>query len=52
MQRTVASMRNTYSNFVGKLQGKISLGRRRRSWNNNIKMDVNEEVVRVQCRLV
>jgi hypothetical protein len=32
--------RNVYRNFIGKLEGKRPLGRRRRKWNGNIKMDL------------
>jgi hypothetical protein len=34
--------RNTYRLFVGKPEGKISLGRPRRRWMDNIKMDLGE----------
>jgi hypothetical protein len=33
-------MRNAYNIFVGKLEGKRSLGRPRRLWGDNIKMEV------------
>jgi hypothetical protein len=34
--------RNAYRIFVGKLEGKRPLGRRRRRWVDNIKMDLRE----------
>jgi hypothetical protein len=34
--------RTTYRIFVGKLEEKRSLGRPRRRWMNNIKMDLRE----------
>jgi hypothetical protein len=33
---------NTYRTLVGKLEGKRPLGRRRRRWEDNIKMDLRE----------
>jgi len=36
-----------YSVLVGKPEGKMSLGRPRHRWENNIKMDLQEEVSRV-----
>jgi hypothetical protein len=33
---------NAYENLVGKGGGKRPLGRRRRKWQNNIKMDLRE----------
>jgi hypothetical protein len=35
-------LRNTYNIFVGKPEGKRSLGRPRRRWEDNIKMDFRE----------
>jgi hypothetical protein len=35
-------MRNAYGILVGKLEGKRPLGRPRRRWVNNIKMDLRE----------
>jgi hypothetical protein len=35
-------MRNAYRMFVGKCEGKRPLGRRRRRWVDNIKMDLRE----------
>jgi hypothetical protein len=34
--------RNVYKILVGKPEGKISLGRRRRRWENGIRMDLTE----------
>jgi hypothetical protein len=34
--------RNAYRIFVGKLEGKKPLGRPRRRWGDNIKMDLRE----------
>jgi hypothetical protein len=34
--------RNAYRILVGKPEGKRPLGRRRRGWENNIKMDLRE----------
>ena len=34
--------RNAYRVFVGKPEGKRSLGRPRRRWEDNIKMDLSE----------
>jgi hypothetical protein len=34
--------RNAYRILVGKLEGKRPLGRQRRRWENNIKMDLRE----------
>jgi hypothetical protein len=34
--------RNTYSVLVGNPEGKIPLGRSRRRWEDDIKMDVRE----------
>ena len=45
--RHVASMeqsRNAYRVLVRKPEGKRTLGRPRRSWEDNIKMDLREEV--------
>jgi hypothetical protein len=35
-------MRNVYSIFVGKPEGKRPLGRPRRRWEDNIRMDLRE----------
>ena len=35
-------MRSEYKVLVGKPEGKRSLGRYRRGWNDNIKMDLQE----------
>jgi hypothetical protein len=37
--------RNGYRIFVEKTEGKRSLGRHRRRWVNNIKMDLREDEV-------
>jgi hypothetical protein len=34
--------RNAYKIFIGKPEGKRPLGRRKRKWVNNIKMDLRE----------
>jgi hypothetical protein len=36
--------RGVYRNLVGKLEGKIPLGRPRRRWVDNIRMDLQEVV--------
>jgi hypothetical protein len=38
----IGEERNAYSILVVKLEGKRSLGRLRRSWMDNIKMDLRE----------
>jgi hypothetical protein len=38
----VGEKRNVYSILVGKSEGKRPLGRRRRKWVDNIKMDLRE----------
>jgi hypothetical protein len=35
-------MRNAYRIFVGRPEGKITLGRSRRRWVDNIKIDLRE----------
>jgi hypothetical protein len=35
-------MRNAYEILVGKLEGKIPLGRPRRKWVGNIRMELTE----------
>jgi hypothetical protein len=35
-------MRNAYSILVGKSEGKRPLGRSKRRWENNIRMDLSE----------
>jgi hypothetical protein len=35
-------MRNSYDNFVGKLEGKRPLGRPRRTWEDNINIALRE----------
>jgi hypothetical protein len=40
--------RNAYRVSVGKTEGKTPLGRRRRRWEDNIKMDLGE-IDRVLC---
>jgi hypothetical protein len=35
-------MRNAYKILVGKLEGKIPLGRPRHRWEDNIRMDLSE----------
>jgi hypothetical protein len=40
----MGEMRNAYRNVVGKPEGKRPLGRSRRRWKDNIKMDVREIV--------
>jgi hypothetical protein len=39
---TRGERRNTYRIFVRKPEGKISLGRPRRRWEDNIKIDLRE----------
>jgi hypothetical protein len=39
---TNGERRNAYSILVGKPEGKRPLGRRRRKWVDNIKMDLRE----------
>jgi hypothetical protein len=39
---TSGGKRNAYRILVGKLEGKRPLGRPRRGWDDNIKMDVRE----------
>jgi hypothetical protein len=39
---TNRAKRNAYRIFVGKQEGKRPLGRQRRRWVNNVKMDVRE----------
>jgi hypothetical protein len=41
--------RNAYRVLMGKLEGKISLGRPIRRWENNIKIDFRE--IRLGCRM-
>jgi hypothetical protein len=36
----MGEMRNAYTILVGKPEGKIPLGRPRRAWEDNIKMDI------------
>jgi hypothetical protein len=38
----VEAKRNTYRTSVGKLEGKRLIGRPRRRWMDNIKMDLRE----------
>jgi hypothetical protein len=38
----VGEMRNTYNILVGKPEGKRSVGRRRRRWEDNIRMYLRE----------
>jgi hypothetical protein len=38
----MGKMRNIYNILVGKTEGKRPLGRSRRKWENNIKMDLRE----------
>jgi hypothetical protein len=38
----MGEMRNAYNNFVRKLEGKRPLGRSRRRWEDNIRMDLRE----------
>jgi hypothetical protein len=40
--RRMGGPRNTYKVLVGKSEGKTPLGTRRRSWENNYKMDLRE----------
>ena len=42
---TYGERRGVYIGFVGKLEGKRPLGRPRRRWEHNIKMDLQEEVL-------
>jgi hypothetical protein len=39
---TNGEMRNAYTILVGKPEGKIPLGRQRRRWVDNVKMDLRE----------
>jgi hypothetical protein len=43
----MGKMRNAYTFFVGKPEGKRPVERPRCSWNNNIKMDLREIVCEV-----
>jgi hypothetical protein len=38
----MGKMRNAYITLVGKTAGKIPLGRPRRRWEDNIRMDIRE----------
>jgi hypothetical protein len=38
----MGGLRNAYNIFVGKLEGKKPLGRPRRRWENNTKMDLRK----------
>jgi hypothetical protein len=38
----MGKMRNAYKILVGKPEGKRPFGRPRRSWENNVKMDLKE----------
>jgi len=38
----MGEMRNPYSILVGKLEGKKSLGRPRRRWEHNVRMELTE----------
>jgi len=38
----VRAMRNAYNNLVGKTEGKGPLGRTRRKWEGNIRMNLTE----------
>jgi hypothetical protein len=38
----MGEMRNAYNIFVGKLEGKMPLGKPRRAWEDNIRMDLRE----------
>ena len=40
---TYGGARNVYRVLVGKLEGKRPLGKPRRRWEDNIKMDIQEE---------
>jgi hypothetical protein len=40
----MGEMKNAYNIFVGKPEGKKPLGRPRRRWENNIRMDLRESV--------
>jgi hypothetical protein len=40
----MGQMTNAYSNLVGKLERKRPLGRPRRRWEDNIRMDLREIV--------
>jgi hypothetical protein len=42
---TSGEKRNVYRILVGKLEGKRPLGRPRRGWEDNIKMDLREDGV-------
>jgi len=39
---THGDVRSAYSVYIGKPEGKRPLGRPRRSWKNNIRMDLRE----------
>jgi hypothetical protein len=38
----MGAMRNAYNILVGKLEGKRPIGRPRRRWDDNIRMDLRE----------
>jgi hypothetical protein len=45
-------MRNAYKILVGKSQGKISLGRLVRRWEDNLKLILRKYVVMIWIRLI
>jgi hypothetical protein len=38
----MGEMRNAYNFLVGKIEGKIPLGRPRHTWEDNLKVDLRE----------
>jgi hypothetical protein len=44
-------MRNEYVTSAGKPEGKVSIWRPRRRWENNIKADVEEQVYKDENRI-
>jgi hypothetical protein len=49
---TYGDMINAYRMLVGKPEGKKPLGRPRRRWKDNIKMDLKKQVDRVCIRFI
>jgi len=49
--KRMAKMRNTYRILLGKLEGKRSLGRNRRRWKDNVRMDLRETAWEVVNRM-
>jgi hypothetical protein len=38
----MGEMKSAYKLFIGKNEGKVALGRSRRKWKDNIRMDLRE----------